>query len=87
MFCIRNFKGGRFKNIKSFSKTMFNMELHNRNKDFASKFRDDIEYELLYNTSADTLLNSISVIKKKLNNLIYIGSNPDYFLKNFPKSI
>ncbi len=67
------------------SSTMMNKTLLKNNKDFSSKFRDSEEFHYLYNTNLLNIVNSMFLINKKFDNLVFMGNNPDIFIKKLPK--
>jgi hypothetical protein len=69
------------------NKRVFDNEVYKYNKDFSSKFREDPEYQFLYDNNLINLLNLMFIIKKTFEKIVFIGPNPDTFLRKIPSSI
>jgi hypothetical protein len=72
--------------IKTFTNNIVNKETYKFNKNFASKFRESIQFKNLYDLNLLNLINSIFLIKKELDTIVFMGNNPDLFLEKLPKS-
>jgi hypothetical protein len=73
------------RSLIKFSFSTINKALLRRNKDFSTNFRDSDEFHYLYNTNLSNIINSMFIIRKNFENLVFMGNNPDYFLKKIPK--
>jgi NADH dehydrogenase [ubiquinone] 1 alpha subcomplex assembly factor 5 len=71
----------------SSSNLMIDKLLYKQNKDFASKFRDSDAFHYLYNTNLLNIINSMFLITKKFDNIVFMGNNPDLFIKKLPRVV
>ena len=56
------------------------------NKDFASNYRGTNLQQDIVDYSTTTLCEQLSAVKKNFENVAYIGSNPETFLRLMPES-
>jgi hypothetical protein len=70
---------------KKFSK-LFNDDLFIENKKFAANFKDSIYHKVFYDISLQYTLNSLFLINKEINNIVFVGPNPYLFLEKLPPS-
>ena len=73
--------------IKHFSTILFDSKALQNYKDTSSHFRETIYHHVLYDLSLKNLLNSMYIITKQFDTVVFIGPNPDCFLLNTPSSI
>lgn len=85
---LNNFRyNAGIKNInkKSFS-NLFNDELLLRNKEFAANFKESIYHKVFYDINLQNTLNSLYLINRDVENIVFIGPNPYLFLEKLPPS-
>lgn len=69
------------------SNLMIDKQTYKQNKDFASKYRDSDAFHYLYNTNLLNIINSMFLITKKFDNIVFLGNNPDLFIQKLPRVI
>lgn len=74
-----------FQPKKNFS-CLFNEDLYLANKDFASKFKDNSYNKALYDINLLNTLNSLFLVKKDIENIVFVGPNPYLLLEKLPPS-
>jgi hypothetical protein len=72
---------------KHFSSLIFDQKAVQNYKDNAAFYRDTIYHKFLYDLNLKNLLNSMFLITKKFETVVFIGPNPESFLINKPSSI
>ncbi len=80
-----NVAGIRNINKKMFS-NLFNDDLLLRNKEFAANFKDSIYHKVFYDINLQNTLNSLYLINREIENIVFIGPNPYLFLEKLPPS-
>ncbi len=79
-----------FNYLNKFSKfsisNIIDKEAYKSNKNFAAKFRDTQEFHYLHNINLMNLLNSMFVLRRNFETIVFLGSNPDIFLEKIPQS-
>lgn len=70
---------------KSFS-TLFDDELFLRNKEFAANFKESVYHKVFYDINLQNTLNSLFLINREINNIVFVGPNPYLFLEKLPPS-
>ena len=72
---------------KFYFSTIYNKNVYISNKNFAAKFRDTQEFHYLYNINLINLLNSMFVLRRNFDTIVFLGMNPEIFLEKIPQSI
>lgn len=72
--------------IKKYISTL-NKHVYKNNKEFAAKFRDTAYHHNIYDRNLFNLMHTMFLIKSNFDRIVFIGPNPDTFLKKLPSSI
>jgi hypothetical protein len=75
------------KGQKQFSSLIFDQKAVQNYKDNASFYRDTVYQKFLYDLNLKNLLNSMFLITKKFETVVFVGPNPESFLLHKPSSI
>lgn len=72
------------------SKNILNKNLYKYNKDISARLRNDNNYNFyhhfLYDINLMNLMNTMFLVKRDFEKIVFIGPNPDMFLKKLPPS-
>ena len=71
----------------NFSSLIYDLKAVQNYKDNASIYRNTIYQKFLYDLNLKNLLNSMFLITKKFETVVYVGPNPECFLLQKPSSI
>jgi len=65
---------------------IFDKKIYNSNKDYSATFNEDfnIYKSMLYDVNLKNLMNSLHVIRRDFQTLVFFGSNPVTCLLNRP---
>ena len=80
-------KKNNYRQLRQFSSLFFDVKAIQNYKDISSHYRGSVYHQLLYDLNLKNLLNSMFLITKKFDTLLFIGPNPEIFLQNKPASI
>lgn len=70
---------------RSFS-NLFDTELLIKNKQFAANFKDSVYHKAFYDINLQNTLNTLFLINREINNIVFVGPNPYLFLEKLPPS-
>jgi hypothetical protein len=72
---------------RKFSSLTFDIKAVENYRGTASNFRESIYQKFLFDLNLKNLLNSMFLITKKFETVVFVGPNPEIFLINRPSSM
>ena len=72
---------------RQFSSLLYDLKAVQNYRDNSSYYKDTVYQNLLYDLNLKNLLNSMFLITKKFDTVVFIGPNPESFLINKPSSM
>lgn len=72
---------------KQFSSLVYDLKAIENYRDSSSFYKDTVYQKLVYDLNLKNLLNSMFLITKQFDTLVFLGPNPESFLINKPSSM